>query len=206
MFNPNRERDSSPARSPSPDAGWHDDEYNQGSDSELSSSLGARGVNSRSTADATRESIGMGPGRTGVKGVIRDRAEVTERNRTLREREVEEVRRRMEMMGRGGMTALEEDRERRRENGVGEDEGENEVDVGNRDVGARRDVFGYEKEGTFGHLREVGMGSFVAAVEREARGVWVVVHLYEAVCSVLFVDANSHLNHDRRFHGAIHSM
>ncbi|THG96990.1 hypothetical protein EW145_g7681, partial [Phellinidium pouzarii] len=33
--------------------------------------------------------------------------------------------------------------------------------------------------GRFGHLREVGVNNFVAAVEEEARGVWVVVHLYE---------------------------
>ncbi|EIN06299.1 thioredoxin-like protein, partial [Punctularia strigosozonata HHB-11173 SS5] len=39
-------------------------------------------------------------------------------------------------------------------------------------------VFG-ERKGRFGHLREVGVGGFVPAVEQEERGTWVVVHLYD---------------------------
>jgi hypothetical protein len=49
----------------------------------------------------------------------------------------------------------------------------------------RRDVWG-DKKGKFGHLREVGVQGFVASVEKEDRGTWVVVHLYESV-SLLFL-------------------
>jgi hypothetical protein len=54
----------------------------------------------------------MGPGRTGVKGVIRDRDEALAINRSKRAREVEELNRRMEKAGLGGKTFLEEERER----------------------------------------------------------------------------------------------
>ena len=52
----------------------------------------------------------------------------------------------------------------------------------------RRDVLGQPKEGRFGHLREVDKAGFVAAVEREAHGVWVVIHLYESVGAVARFD------------------
>ena len=58
----------------------------------------------------------MQPGRTGVKGVIRDRAEAASLNRTQQAREMEDLRKRMEGIGAGGMTYLEEER---RENGRG---------------------------------------------------------------------------------------
>ncbi|KAH7884053.1 thioredoxin-like protein [Phlebopus sp. FC_14] len=111
----------------------------------------------------------MGPGRTGVKGVIRDQHEARFIQAAKREREKEELRRRMERANLGGKTYLEEEREKQTlEGGVGD----------GWDI--RRDVLGRPKEGRFGHLREVGRAGFVAAVEREDRGVWVVVHLYES--------------------------
>jgi hypothetical protein len=93
----------------------------------------------------------MQPGRTGVNGVIRDRAEVPSLNRTQQAREMEDLRRRMEGIGAGGMTYLEEERRARRGVVAGERDGE------------RRNVFGQQKEGKFGHLRQssgksVGMG------------------------------------------------
>jgi thioredoxin-like negative regulator of GroEL len=44
----------------------------------------------------------------------------------------------------------------------------------------KQDVFGQKREGRFGHLREVGLRGFVAAVEKEEKGIWVVVHLYDS--------------------------
>ena len=59
------------------------------------------------------------------------------------------------------------------------------VVAGERDE-ERRNVFGQQKEGKFGHLREVNVNGFLAAVEREERGVWVVVHIYEPVRLFLY--------------------
>lgn len=108
----------------------------------------------------------MGPGRTGVKGVIRDQHEAAALQASRRAREMEEVRRRMERAHLGGKTFLEEEAEK---DALDPERGEK-----------RTDILGLPKTGRFGHLREVGRGGFVSAVEREDRGVWVVVHLYES--------------------------
>ncbi|KIK23239.1 hypothetical protein PISMIDRAFT_649505 [Pisolithus microcarpus 441] len=115
-----------------------------------------------------RESIGMAPGRTGVKGVIRDEREAQLIKAAQRQREIDALRKRMEKANLGGMTYLEEERERRELEGLEEEE-----------LKVRRDVLGRAKDGRFGHLREVGKAGFVGAVEREDSGVWVVVHLYD---------------------------
>ena len=54
----------------------------------------------------------------------------------------------------------------------------------------KRDVFGQQREARFGHLREVGLKGFVAAVEDEEKGVWVVVHLYDSVSYSNFFPAH----------------
>jgi hypothetical protein len=108
----------------------------------------------------------MGPGRTGVKGVIRDQHEAATLHAERRAREMEAVRRRMERANLGGKTFLEEEAEK---DALDPERGEK-----------RTDVLGLPKTGRFGHLREVGRAGFVSAVEREDRGVWVVVHLYES--------------------------
>ncbi|KAI6000942.1 thioredoxin-like protein, partial [Pisolithus marmoratus] len=118
--------------------------------------------------DVPRESIGMAPGRTGVKGVIRDEREAQQIKAAQRQREIDTLRKRMEKANLGGMTYLEEERERRELEGLVEEEKK-----------VRRDVLGRAKDGRFGHLREVGKAGFVGAVEREDSGVWVVVHLYD---------------------------
>lgn len=112
-----------------------------------------------------------------MKGVIRDRDEAAGKEREKRAREAEEVRMRMERSSLGGMTYLEEERERaaRGQNADQLVQRERENDE------KRRDVFGMRREGKFGHLREVGVKGFVGAVEQEQKGVWVVVHLYEPV-------------------------
>jgi hypothetical protein len=117
----------------------------------------------------------MGPGRTGVKGVIRDQHEAQAIQAAKREKEMEALRKRMERGNLGGKTFLEEEREKRALEGW--EEGD-EDELAQR---IRRDVLGRPKEGPFGHLREVGRAGFVTAVEGEERGVWVAIHLYEPV-------------------------
>ncbi|KAK1231462.1 hypothetical protein PQX77_005415, partial [Marasmius sp. AFHP31] len=164
LFN-GKSRSSSPARSESSssDQGWHDDEL----------------LNEKAPSpepQPQQESIGMGPGRTGVKGVIRDRDEAREMEKEKRTREMEEMRKRMEKSNLGAKTFLEEEREK------GPDEKVDELVEKEREKRggkAREDVFGRAREGRFGHLREVGRHNFVAAVEKEERGVWVVIHLYD---------------------------
>jgi len=102
----------------------------------------------------------MGPGRTGVKGVIRDRNEAEARERSRKAEELAELAARMERANLGGKTFLEERDER--------------VTLEGR------------QRGLFGHLREVGLSGFVPAVE-EDRNVWVVVHIYDPVSAVIHV-------------------
>ncbi|KAJ7902043.1 hypothetical protein B0H14DRAFT_2669667 [Mycena olivaceomarginata] len=62
---------SSPPRSPSPDAGWHDDELNLSDDGkDYDSDTARRAAFDKHLKEQEKraESIGMGPGRTGVKG------------------------------------------------------------------------------------------------------------------------------------------
>ncbi|KAJ3756513.1 thioredoxin-like protein, partial [Lentinula raphanica] len=162
------ERSLSPARSvsPSSDPGWHDEDLQNFNDGHKPPSDTAQ--------DQHQESIGMGPGRTGVKGVIRDRDEAEEINRQRRIHEMDDLRQKMERGNLGGKTFLEEEREK------GGEEKVDELVVKEREKEKeRRDVFGRPREGKFGHLREVDVHNFLNAVEKEERGVWVVVHLYE---------------------------
>ncbi|KAJ6596656.1 thioredoxin-like protein [Mycena sp. CBHHK59/15] len=169
-------RSSSPARSPSPDAGWHDDELDLSSDNEkdYDSDTARRAAFDKHLKEQERhqDHVGMGPGRTGVKGVIRDRDEAEGMERAKRARELGAVMKKLEKSHLGGKTFLEEEREK------GEDADELVLKERER-MEERRNVFGHTRQGRFGHLREVGVNGFLSAVEGEARGVWVVVHLYE---------------------------
>lgn len=158
-------RSSSPRRSPSPDAGWHDDELEE-SDGDDPSPLSGAGDGQQ------QQSIGMGPGRTGVKGVIRDRDEVNALNQSKRAREIEALNREMEKASLGGKTFLEEEREKAAL--AGDDP---------LATDRRTDVYGRPREERFGHLREVGLGGFLPAVEQAEKNVWVVVHIFEPVSS-----------------------
>jgi len=97
-------------------------------------------------------SIGMGPGRTGVKGVIRDHDEAAARERSKKADELTNLAARMERANLGGNTFLEDQNERETLEG--------------------------RQRGRFGHLREVGLKGFVPAVEDD-QNVWVVVHIYD---------------------------
>ncbi|GLB34760.1 putative phosducin [Lyophyllum shimeji] len=172
-------RSSSPERSPSPDAGWHDEEKSEASKRRLEQGLDYDSGEERRDLQKAREdhgeSIGMGPGRTGVKGVIRDRDESEKLERDKRKRAADELRKKMETASLGGKTFLEEEREK------GMDEKVDELVAREREAAAERrtDVFGQAKEGRFGHLREVGTKGFLKGIELEEKGVWVVVHLYD---------------------------
>ncbi|KAF7321754.1 Phosducin domain-containing protein [Mycena kentingensis (nom. inval.)] len=163
-------RSSSPERAPSPDAGWHDDELKLKEDDGYDSDTVRRAAFDRQLN--TNESIGMGPGRTGVKGVIRDRDEATQLDRDKHARDVAAMNRQMEKANLGGKTYLEEEREK------GDDA--DEIVLRERErIEERRNVFGHARQGRFGHLREVGVKGFLPAVEGETKGTWIVVHLYE---------------------------
>ncbi|EJF59319.1 hypothetical protein DICSQDRAFT_138633 [Dichomitus squalens LYAD-421 SS1] len=154
-------RSNSPVRSRSPSPGpepWHPeaDDFEYDSDAERRAEIEAH-----IASQQQGESIGMGPGRTGVKGVIRDKREAESLARAKRAEEVRELNRAMEKASLGGKTWAEEEKERlvalRRLEGPSS-------------RGAR--------SGRYGHLREVGVRSYVQAVE-EDRDVWVVVHIYD---------------------------
>jgi hypothetical protein len=180
-------RSSSPVRPTSPDAGWHDDEispevrrrieqgYDYDSDDQRRDAQKAK--------ESQAESIGMGPGRTGVKGVIRDRDEAEAMEKDQQSRELDEMQRRMEKSHLGGKTFLEEEREKA---ALGLDERVDSLVMRELEASKewRQDIFGNNKDRRFGHLREVGLKGFVAAVEEE-RAIWVVVHIYEPVNFIL---------------------
>ncbi|KAJ6594126.1 thioredoxin-like protein [Mycena capillaripes] len=166
---------SSPARSPSPDAGWHDDELNISDDEKDYDSDTARRAafdKHLKEQEKQKDSIGMGPGRTGVKGVIRDRDEAEGMEREKRARDLATAMEKMAKSHLGGKTFLEEEREK------GEDADKLVLRERERRE-ERRNVFGETRKGRFGHLREVGVKGFLHSVEGETRGTWVVVHLYE---------------------------
>ncbi|CDO68181.1 hypothetical protein BN946_scf184938.g33 [Trametes cinnabarina] len=161
LFNP-PSRSSSPVRSRSPSpsrAPWikEDEDFEYDSDAERRAE-----VEAHIASQQQQDSIGMGPGRTGVKGVIRDRAEAESLARAKRAEEIKELNRAMEKASLGGKTWAEEEKERLAE--------------------LRRLESGpsapKSRGGRFGHLREVGVRSFVQAVEEDP-DVWVVVHIYD---------------------------
>ncbi len=144
-------RSSSPARSVS-----------SGSDGGVSDheELWGNQVEQVNTQPLLSNSIGMGPGRTGVKGVIRDRDEAAARERSKKADELANLAARMERANLGGKTFLEDQNE--------------------------RSTLEWRQRGRYGHLREVGLKGFVPAVE-EDQNVWVVVHIYDPVRVFAFV-------------------
>ena len=176
---------SSPDRSESSeDSGWHDDEIELSSEEQKYRDIGydsdaTREHAYKKTQDARtqQESIGMGPGRTGVKGVIRDRDEAVKMEQEKRQKGMEDLRKRMEAGNLGGKTYLQEEREKAVR---GEERFDDLIFKElERDL-EKRDVFGAPRA-RFGYLREVGMKQYVKAVEQEVGGIWVVVHLYDPV-------------------------
>lgn len=170
LFNP-PSRSSSPVRSRSPSpvpAKWpnpnsdEDADFDYDSDEERRKAIEDRIAANQREAD----SIGMGPGRTGVKGVIKDRDEAKEMAKSKRAHEVQALNAAMAKASLGGKTWAEEERERLAEKEYLE--GKTSSNAVPRRPG-----------GYFGHLREVGMRGYVRAIEQEDRNVWVVVHIYD---------------------------
>ncbi|VDB92335.1 unnamed protein product [Peniophora sp. CBMAI 1063] len=155
-------RTASPTRSASPDAAeaeWPPSDADaDGSEYEYSTTVGKGHVpvsHGHGEDEEKGESIGMGPGRTGVKGVIRDRAEAERRKRDRARGDAAALAARMEKASLGGLTFNEEQALAQRERGAD------------------------KRSGRFGHLREVGEHGFLHAIEDEQRATWVVIHIYE---------------------------
>jgi len=174
LFNGGGSGSSSPRRSPSPDATkWpYSNDADNYSDDDGSPRRLTSAAQSNSPGVHGDGGVGVGvPGRTGVKGVIRDRNEAERNTRDKRAAEVKELNKRMEKASLTGMTYLEEQALVK-----GEDDEELEqirfARVRDKSQGGG---------GRFGHLREVGLEGFLKAVEQEERHVWVVLHLYHPV-------------------------
>ncbi|KAI0702257.1 hypothetical protein BC835DRAFT_1321199 [Cytidiella melzeri] len=164
LFNP-PSRSSSPVRSRSPSpvlAQWPNDDsdFDYDSDAERRRAFDEK----LSRQQREHDSIGMGPGRTGVKGVIRDRDEAASAARFKRSQDISAMNKAMEKASLGGKTWAEEEREKQLAEDV-------------REGGSLKRA--PLSKGRFGHLREVGERGYVEAVESEARNVWVVVHIYD---------------------------
>lgn len=124
-------------------------------------------------ASQAHNSIGMGPGRTGVKGVIRDRAEARALENSRRAQEIAALNAQMEKSAITART-FKEDQEAK----------EQEEERGAKERYRRRRWRELKERATggsagFGHLREIGVNGFVDAVENERPQTWVVVHIYE---------------------------
>ncbi|KAH8077484.1 hypothetical protein BXZ70DRAFT_696753 [Cristinia sonorae] len=175
LFNP-PSRSSSPVRTPSPSspariAQWpphdSDEEFDYDSDEAR-----RRAIEDKLQSQ-NEESIGMGPGRTGVKGVIRDRKEAEANQRSKRAEGVNELNKRMEKASLGGKTWAEEEKERLEEKA--REEGKTFEEF----VSRGEATSSHDRRGRFGHLREVGLQGYLQAIEGEEKDVWVVMHIYD---------------------------
>ena len=177
LFNGGGSGASSPRRSPSPDAAkWPDNKDAENySDEDGSPRRLPSAAQSNSPGVRGNGGVGVGvTGRTGVKGVIRDRNEAEKSARDKRATEIKDLSKRMEKASLTGRTYLEE---KASEEGEEDEELEEMRFARVRDKGRTSHGGG----GRFGHLREVGLEGFLKAVEAEERHVWVVLHLYHPV-------------------------
>lgn len=152
------------SRSPSPDPLFPSNDDLSGSDVE-DDPLASQNIPTEDNPNGTL----IRGGRTGVKGVIQDANEVARRNQERKVQDIKEVNRRMENMALTARTYAEEEEERLREKA--KEEGLSEAEF------TRKRMF--EKTGRFGHLREVGVGGFIEAIDSEDPKTWVVIHIYD---------------------------
>ena len=172
LFNGGGSGSSSPRRSPSPDAAkWPDKNDNYSDDDGSPRRLPSAAQSNSPGVHGNGVGVGV-PGRTGVKGVIRDRNEAEKSARDKRTAEIKELNKKMEKASLTGMTYLEE-------KALEHDEEDQELE----EIRFARvhDKASHGGGGRFGHLREVGLEGFLKAVEQEERQVWVVLHLYHPV-------------------------
>ena len=179
LFNGGDSGSSSPRRSPSPDATkWPGNDADNCSDDDGSPRRLPSGPQSSSPGVPGNGGVGVGvPGRTGVKGVIRDRNEAEKNARDKRAAGIKELNKKME---KASLTGMSYNEEQAMEQGEGDEELEQIRFARVRNNGRTSHGGG----GRFGHLREVGLEGFLKAVEMEERHVWVVLHLYHPVRSV----------------------
>ncbi|KAF8511618.1 thioredoxin-like protein [Hysterangium stoloniferum] len=156
------------SRSPSPDPLFPSNE--DLSDPEFSSLPPGVADNDEAVELSTANIRGNG---TGVKSVIRDRDEAVRRENEKRAREIKETNRRMEKMALTARTYAEEEEERLHEKAIAEG-------LDKRDMTDKRML---ERKGRFGHLREVSEGGFLDAIEGEATGTYIVLHIYHPTSS-----------------------
>ncbi|CAE6517892.1 unnamed protein product [Rhizoctonia solani] len=166
LFNDNNDGEKSPQRSRSVSPTPNTDDELFGSDISR--------PESPDDVPQAHNSIGMGPGRTGVKGVIRDRAEARARENSKRAQEMAELNAKLEKTAITARTFKEDEAAKKME--------EEEKDAKERYRRRRwRELKERATGGSagFGHLREIGVHGFVEAVENERPQTWVVVHIYE---------------------------
>ncbi|KZT29589.1 thioredoxin-like protein [Neolentinus lepideus HHB14362 ss-1] len=164
-------RSPSPERSPSPaNTDWPELKDDGGSDYD-SDKERSKEIDRILSQQQAGSSVGVGvTGRTGVKGVIRDKREAELNAREQKQREVDDLNKKMERAALSARTYREEEEERMWERQM--------LEGGERN--GALDFFGAGRKGSgrFGHLREVGVNGFLPAIEEEDRNVWVLVHLY----------------------------
>ncbi|KDQ50459.1 hypothetical protein JAAARDRAFT_42123 [Jaapia argillacea MUCL 33604] len=170
LFQPSS-RSSSPIRAPSPSSSWptlnlSDDEDDDGKDYD-SDKERSKAIDRILSSSSNTGNTGVGvQGRTGVKGVIRDKIESDQATKSVKAREIDELNKKMEKAALSAKTYREEDEERMWE----------KVMLDGDFPGV---TFGEPgKKGRFGHLREVGARGYLPAIEQESRAVWVVIHIY----------------------------
>lgn len=219
---PRRGGSPSSSRSASPDPFPVPAQYDSDGEGQGTSYIGNRQSSSATAAaavaasDAQHEPIGLGPGRTGVKGVIRDRDEARSRDLERIQKEMEDLAVRQQKMDFSVPSYLEELDSTAASSSKGAEDQKREGDAwGGVEEWRRRRMEELKAGGRtggggtnggggvlYGHLREVGVGGFVEAVEKVPKEVWVVVHIYDGSlgrCAIL----DSHLSSLARLYPSV---
>ncbi|KAF8496583.1 hypothetical protein JB92DRAFT_2817851 [Gautieria morchelliformis] len=140
-------------------------------DSDVSASPSRSAPAPTTTSDVQMQTH-MRPGRTGVKGVIRDHNESVSLRRAKQAQEIKDANRRMERMALTARTFAEDEEERVRERA--REEGGGSLSP---QIVMEKPMF--ERAGRTGHLREIGEAGFLNAIDGEEDGTWVVLHIYD---------------------------
>ncbi|KAG9047957.1 hypothetical protein FS837_001141 [Tulasnella sp. UAMH 9824] len=208
----------SSSRSPSPDPFPVPAQYDSDGEGQGTSYVGNRqsSTTNAASAEPAQEPIGLGPGRTGVKGVIRDRDEARSRDLERIQKEMEDLAVRQQKMDFSVPSYFEELDQQKASSSSERQDQKREGDAwGGIEEWRRRRIEELKAGGRvggasaaggagalYGHLREVGVGGFVEAVEKVPKEVWVVVHIYDGSlgrCAIL----DSHLSSLARLYPSV---